>query len=221
MVTVDSTLYFSIETLNSNITLPFSLPPLLTELRMRHKDVISEWQTRQFNEKISFFPLTPVADSYSQVYFGNLCKEITLSSTDLAECQDLVGNKLESGYEVYSKYLITPELVMGSEIEKANRKYVVPAMSGMMEIWNNSLTGEGQSLVSLCTIMLYVFIILSVVCYLLLWLYYLRKLNTELNQTIQMLNMIPFKLLPKSRKETKMFIAWIIREANKTKHENE
>lgn len=36
-----------------------------------------------------------------------------------------------------------------------------------------------------------------------------------------MLNMIPFKLLPKSRKETKAFIAWIIREANKTKHEDE
>ena len=30
--------------------------------------------------------------------------------------------------------------------------------------------------------------------------------------------MIPFKLLPKSRKETKQFIVWIIREANKTKH---
>lgn len=78
---------------------------------------------------------------------------------------------------------------------------------------------EGGSVVSLCSIMLYVFIILSLICFLLLWLYYLRRLNTELNQTIQMLNMIPFKLLPKSRKETKQFIAWIIREANKTKHE--
>jgi hypothetical protein len=54
--------------------------------------------------------------------------------------------------------------------------------------------------VSLCTILLYVFVILSVLSFLLFWLYYLRKLNTELNQTIQMLNMIPFKLLPKSRK---------------------
>lgn len=75
-------------------------------------------------------------------------------------------------------------------------------------------------MISLCTILLYVFVILSVLAFLLLWLYYLRKLNTELNQTIQMLNMIPFKLLPKSRKETKLFIAWIIREANKTRHEN-
>ena len=46
-------------------------------------------------------------------------------------------------------------------------------------------------------------------------------MNTQLNQTIQMLNMIPFKLLPKSRKETKQFITWIIKEANKKKHESE
>lgn len=91
----------------------------------------------------------------------------------------------------------------------------------LLKLWDETVTAEGDNLISLCTIMLYVFIILSVLCFLLFWLYYLRKLNTELNQTIQMLNMIPFKLLPKSRKETKLFIAWIIREANKTKHENE
>ena len=75
-------------------------------------------------------------------------------------------------------------------------------------------------MISLCSIILYVFAVLSLVCFLLVWLYYLRKLNTELNQTIQMLNMIPFKLLPKSRRETKQFIAWILREANKTKHQH-
>lgn len=89
----------------------------------------------------------------------------------------------------------------------------------MLAIWQTSLSDQGRSLISLCTILLQVFIILSVLCYLVVWLYYLRKLNTELNQTIRMLNMIPFKLLPKSRKETKVFISWIIREANKTKHE--
>lgn len=83
------------------------------------------------------------------------------------------------------------------------------------------MSTEGSSFISLCTILLYVYIIMSVLSFLIFWLYYLRKLNTELNQTIQMLNMIPFKLLPKSRNETKAFIAWIIREANKTKHEDE
>lgn len=76
-------------------------------------------------------------------------------------------------------------------------------------------------MINLCSIILYIFVILSVLLFLLVWLYYLRILNTSLNQTIQMLNMIPFKLLPKSRKETKVFIAWIIREANKTNHDSE
>jgi heme/copper-type cytochrome/quinol oxidase subunit 2 len=88
---------------------------------------------------------------------------------------------------------------------------VIPALLALLGTWNTELTAEGSSIINLCIIMLYVFIIVSLLCFLVLWLYYLRKLNTEINQTIQMLNMIPFKLLPKSRKETKMFIAWIIR----------
>ncbi len=91
----------------------------------------------------------------------------------------------------------------------------------MLWTWEGALTEEGSSIVNLCSIVMYVFVILSVIGFLLLWLYYLRILNTSLNQTIQMLNMIPFKLLPKSRKETKLFIAWIIREANKTNHDSD
>lgn len=100
----------------------------------------------------------------------------------------------------------------------ANQLYVIPALLSMLSVWEGSLASEGNGMINLGTILLYVFVILSVLAFLLLWLYYLRKLNTELNQTIQMLNMIPFKLLPKSRKETKLFIVWIIREANKTRH---
>jgi hypothetical protein len=54
--------------------------------------------------------------------------------------------------------------------------------------------------VSLCSIMLYVYIIITVLAFLIFWMMYLKRMNTQLNQTIQMLNMIPFKLLPKSRK---------------------
>ncbi len=69
--------------------------------------------------------------------------------------------------------------------------------------------------------MLYVYVILTSLGFMIFWMMYLKKMNTQLNQTIQMLNMIPFKLLPKSRKETKQFITWIIKEANKKKHESE
>jgi hypothetical protein len=183
--------------------------------------VITENNLETFNYNILTFHLADVAAIYNTVYFSNLCSVLPLAATNLTQCQTLVGSKLKSGYEVYSKYLITPEKTMNGEVWLANQLYVVPALVTMLQVWEDSLSNEGSGMISLCTILLYVFVILSVLAFLLLWLYYLRKLNTELNQTIQMLNMIPFKLLPKSRKETKLFIAWIIREANKTKHENE
>jgi hypothetical protein len=62
--------------------------------------------------------------------------------------------------------------------------------------------------------------IMSGIVFLLLWLLYLRRLNVKLNQTIQMLNMIPIRMLPKSRRDIRDFFAWIIREANRNKNTN-
>lgn len=77
--------------------------------------------------------------------------------------------------------------------------------------WQDVTDQNISSTVSLCSIMLYVYIIITTFGFLIFWMMYLKKMNTQLNQTIQMLNMIPFKLLPKSRKETKQFITWIIK----------
>lgn len=107
MIEVDSTLYLSIETINSNLTLPFSLGPLLEDLRMQHKGSLNNKETQNLNEQINSFSLTDVATIYNQVYFDNICS-VSASSSDLAECEGLVNGKLQSGYEVYSKYLITP-----------------------------------------------------------------------------------------------------------------
>jgi hypothetical protein len=51
----------------------------------------------------------------------------------------------------------------------------------------------------------------------LLWALYLNKLNIRMNQTIQMLNMIPIRMLPKGRRDVRDFFNWIIKEANKNK----
>ena len=66
--------------------------------------------------------------------------------------------------------------------------------------------------------MLALYIIVSMVGFFLLWLLYLNKLNIRLNQTIQMLNMIPMKMLPKGRKDIREFFNWIIKEANQLKN---
>jgi hypothetical protein len=69
-----------------------------------------------------------VASIYNQAYFSNLCTIVPLSPANLTQCQSLVGSKLKSGYEVYSKYLITPEKSMNSQIWLANQLYVIPAL---------------------------------------------------------------------------------------------
>jgi hypothetical protein len=107
MIEVDSTLYLSIETVNRNLTLPFSLAPLFEDLRMQHKGSINDKHTQYLNERINSFSLTDIATIYNKVYFDNICS-VSASSSDRAECESLVNGKLQSGYEVYSKYLVTP-----------------------------------------------------------------------------------------------------------------
>lgn len=76
-------------------------------------------------------------------------------------------------------------------------------------------------MVNTITVILVLYLMVSVIGYFLIWLLYLKKLNVKLNQTIQMLNMIPIKMLPKSRKDIRDFFSWIIREANRYKNNHE
>lgn len=63
--------------------------------------------------------------------------------------------------------------------------------------------------------MLAMYILISVLGFSLLWFLYLNKLNMKMNQTMQMLNMIPMRMLPKNKKDVRDFFDWILRESNK------
>jgi uncharacterized membrane protein len=88
----------------------------------------------------------------------------------------------------------------------------------MMDIWRLKMKDQVDRAINLISIMFYVYIFAGMIFFCIGWLIYLGKLNNEMNEAIRMLNMIPFKLLSSSRKETRNFIAWIIKEANKKKH---
>jgi hypothetical protein len=118
---------------------------------------------------------------------------------------------LTVGYTVYSKYLVSALESDTASIRIANEKYVVPSLISVLQSWETTMNSSIASAISLCSILLYVYIIITLLAFLVFWMMYLKRMNTQLNQTIQMLNMIPFKLLPKSRKETKQFITWIIK----------
>lgn len=88
----------------------------------------------------------------------------------------------------------------------------------MLEIWKTRIKVQVDRANNLVAILFYVYIFAGVVFFFVGWMIYLGKLNSEINEAIKMLNMIPFKLLSSSRKETRSFIVWIIKEANKKKH---
>jgi hypothetical protein len=90
----------------------------------------------------------------------------------------------------------------------------------MFDLWKRTTDGNLSSMDNIITMLLVLYMIMSGIVFLLLWLLYLRRLNVKLNQTIQMLNMIPIRMLPKSRRDIRDFFAWIIREANRNKNTN-
>jgi hypothetical protein len=90
----------------------------------------------------------------------------------------------------------------------------------MFDLWKRTTDGNLSSMDNIITKLLVLYMIMSGIVFLLLWLLYLRRLNVKLNQTIQMLNMIPIRMLPKSRRDIRDFFAWIIREANRNKNTN-
>jgi hypothetical protein len=58
--------------------------------------------------------------------------------------------------------------------------------------------------------MIYIYVSFTLISYFTFWMIYLRGQNTKMNQTIQMLNMIPINMLPKNRRDTRDFLNWLI-----------
>jgi hypothetical protein len=63
---------------------------------------------------------------------------------------------------------------------------------------------------TLSNIITYFYITVTFLGYVSVWMIYLKGQNTKMNQTIQMLNMIPINMLPKARRDTRDFLNWLI-----------
>lgn len=96
--------------------------------------------------------------------------------------------------------------------------YGSKAILMMIRTWENSMKNQVNNAKNLISIIFYIYILAGMLFFFIIGLLYMNKVNNEINEAIRMLNMIPFQLLSSSRKETRNFIIWIIREANKKKH---
>lgn len=87
----------------------------------------------------------------------------------------------------------------------------------LFKVWKATFDSEVSSTRNGLTLLLALYIVASLAGFGLLWVLYLNRLNVRLNQTMQMLNMIPVRMLPKGRKDIREFFNWIIKESNKHK----
>jgi predicted histidine transporter YuiF (NhaC family) len=62
------------------------------------------------------------------------------------------------------------------------------------------MNNEVDKATNLVSILFYIYIFAGLLVFIISWLLYLSNVNTEINEAIRMLNMIPFKLLSSSRK---------------------
>ncbi len=153
---------------------------------------------------------------YSQAYYGDLCEFIGKkndpeSSKGLEQqCSSILNAKLRGGITTYTSYLVNYNASEIDSIVKAHYLVVGPAIMIIFEEWKDYFVTQAQGLISLSNIVTYLYATLTFLGYVSLWMIYLKNQNTKMNQTIQMLNMIPMKMLPKNRKDTRDFLNWLI-----------
>lgn len=87
----------------------------------------------------------------------------------------------------------------------------------LFDVWSSSFNDSLSAKTNTLIICLALYMLVSVVGCILFWALYLRRLNRRLNQTIQMLNMIPIRMLPRGRQDISDFFNWIIQQANSSK----
>lgn len=83
----------------------------------------------------------------------------------------------------------------------------------------NGLKTNIESMDFKITISFYMFMVVMGVVFVGPWNLYLRRMNLLINQTIQILNVVPITLIPVSRRETREFLKWLILKSSKVNQE--
>jgi NADH:ubiquinone oxidoreductase subunit 3 (subunit A) len=87
--------------------------------------------------------------------------------------------------------------------------YVMPQICSKLEQLIQMKTHELNNREFITNLLFYIMVLSSTV-FMLPWNLYLRRLNIKINQTIQILNIIPMVLIPIYRKETRDFLKWVV-----------
>lgn len=158
---------------------------------------------------------------YKSVYYGDLCDVVGLNNSSYLKfgtnCSSLLNSKLHAGITTYFSYLTNYNASQIDQITLAQQYITGPALILILTTWENYFITSIESFKSISNIIIYLYIAATILAFLSFWMIYLNRQNDKMNRTIQMLNMIPMGMMPKNRRDTRDFIEWLIRMANKKK----
>ena len=161
-----------------------------------------------------------IIDYYYLIFEGNICEFSQYTVAESTICKNTLKGKLEGGITTVFTYYPTitkVEYIYYVDIENSQYNYLNYYILNLFHKWKDAFNQSVATARSRLTVILAMYIIMSLFGFALLWALYLNKLNIRMNQTIQMLNMIPIRMLPKGRRDVRDFFNWIIKEANKNK----
>ena len=122
-----------------------------------------------------------------------------------------MDGKLEAGIEASFNYYSTLNRDRYLDIENAQYRFLNRHILAILKSWYGYFKSSINSDIDTLILLLVFYIVITLIGFLLILFIYSSKINRRLNETIQMLNMIPLNMLPKNRKDIRDFFFWIIK----------
>ncbi|CAD8148074.1 unnamed protein product [Paramecium pentaurelia] len=162
--------------------------------------------------------LPDLRNLFFQTYYGDICSIINKNND--TKCYKIIEGNLQLGiYNVEQYYLQyfrnenLDEIVYNEEIYEIDQSlfyYIKQAVSQITDFELDFMTNQMSTTLTIQLILVIIYILILELVVSVIWLLFLQKLNIQINLNMQMLNMIPMKVVENNRK-IRMFIRQCIK----------
>ncbi|KAL4452981.1 hypothetical protein ABPG73_000907 [Tetrahymena malaccensis] len=157
-----------------------------------------------------------IRDLYLKVFYQNSC--LQLQEQDINSCQAMIEGSMKYGVDNVIQFFfalfqnnaqglinnVGADTILGQkEMIEANvslYKYIQPIMKQFTSQENDIVDQDITSTKSLQTLILILFILFLIFLFIIFWLPNITSMNTQINRTITMLDMIPLKVIKENHK---------------------
>ncbi|KAL4460692.1 hypothetical protein ABPG72_017168 [Tetrahymena utriculariae] len=157
-----------------------------------------------------------IRDLYLKVFYQNSC--LQLQEQDQSSCQSMIEGSIKYGIDNVIQFFfalfqnnaqnlinkVSADIILKQkEMVEANvslYKYIQPIMEQFTSEENNIVDEDIASTKSIQTLILIFFMLFLTFLFIIFWLRNITSMNTQINRTITMLDMVPLKVIKESPK---------------------